>query len=791
MDAMLRKPLLEGSVLDEQISTELDAVQRGVDRYRRLEQEAVKRGDGAGLKPAERVLLYWLRPLIATIKQQQRRIRRGKYGPGFKEFGHVLCAVPADRVAVATLHHVIGSCMVDPDGVKFIRIVYGIGRAVIAEAHYDDIRHDPKATIKDLSKRLHRLTPRAVNRYARKNLADHRWSMIVCIRMGTWLYWTLAMDALATSGKEDPIAAFHHQRRYTRNRQMPAFVRMDDRVFQLIESGHMIREIIHPRYSPMIVQPYPWSDKAEGGYVRIRTPFISRPTQSQNQAIKAADLTQIYDCLNALNSTPMRINQPMLDLIEKHWENGGGSMRVPLRDDLPMPSIPHDFKTNPEAKKNWKAAAFDIHIERRALRGERISFLSKLSVAQEFAERDRIWFPYQFDFRGRTYPIPSHLNHQGDDAARGLLELGDAIEPGKRGREWLKIHLANCFGIDRVSFEERIRWVEASDLDWTQAEKPWQALAAMKALEDPESARHAYVSMDGTCNGLQHYAAMSQDKDLAVLVNIIPSDHPSDVYSDVSEATIPRVAADAERGKKEARWVVDLIDRTLVKQTVMTNVYGVTMVGARHQIQARLKDVGFEEERLYAASAYLSAVVRSAIGEVCKGADEIMEWLKVCAKLITTGKYADIVRWTTPLGLPVIQPYRKHRIVEIRTIAQRVSARVDDDDIPVKSGEQISGVAPNFVHSIDATHMLMTARACREEGIAFVPIHDAFWTHAESVDQMNRIIREQFVRLHSQPILENLRSEWTGQYPWCKFPPIPKQGNLDLSVVLVSQYFFS
>ena len=791
MDAMLQKPLLEGSILDEQISTELDAVQRGVARYRRLEHEAVERGDGAGLKPAERMLLYWLRPLIATIKKQQRRIRTGKYGQDFRTFGSVLCAVPADRIAVATLHHVVGSCMAQPDGVKFIRIVYGIGRAVVAEAHYDDIRHDPKATIKDLSRRLRRLTPLAVNHYAKKNLADPRWSQIICIKMGTWLFWTLAMDALATSGKEDPVAAFRHERRFIKLNNRPAYVRMNDRVFRLIEDGHLIRELMHPRYLPMIVQPYPWSDKVEGGYVRIRTPFISRPTQSQNQAIKAADLTQIYDCLNALNSTPMRINQPILDLIEQHWQGGGGSMKVPLREDPSPPPPVHDFETNHEAKKKWKAAAYEIHLECKMLRGERRSFLLKISVAQEFAERDRIWFPYQFDFRGRTYPIPSHLNHQGDDVARGMLELGEAVEPSKRGREWLKIHLANCFGIDNVSFDERMRWVDASDLDWTQAEKPWQAHAAIKALSDPEAARHAYVSMDGTCNGLQHYAAMSRDSNLAALVNIIPADYPSDVYSDVSQATILRVAADVERGKKEARWVIDLIDRAVVKQTVMTNVYGVTMIGARKQVQARLKDAGLEDERLYGASTYLSQVVLVAIEEVCRGAGEIMAWLKACARLITKGKHADVVRWTTPLGLPVVQPYRKYRTIEIRTIVQRVSAQIDEDNVPTKPGEQASGIAPNFVHSIDATHMLMIARACRDEGIAFVPIHDAFWTHAESVDQMNQIIREQFVRLHSQPILENLRSEWIREYPWHDFPPIPKQGNLDVSVILASPYAFS
>ena len=41
-------------------------------------------------------------------------------------------------------------------------------------------------------------------------------------------------------------------------------------------------------------------------------------------------------------------------------------------------------------------------------------------------------------------------------------------------------------------------------------------------------------------------------------------------------------------------------------------------------------------------------------------------------------------------------------------------------------------------------------------GITFASVHDCFWTHASSVPIMNRICREQFVALHSMPLIENL-----------------------------------
>ena len=45
-------------------------------------------------------------------------------------------------------------------------------------------------------------------------------------------------------------------------------------------------------------------------------------------------------------------------------------------------------------------------------------------------------------------------------------------------------------------------------------------------------------------------------------------------------------------------------------------------------------------------------------------------------------------------------------------------------------------------------------------GIAYAGVHDSYWTHAGTVDDMNRILREQFVQLHSRPLLQNLLDEF-------------------------------
>lgn len=129
--------------------------------------------------------------------------------------------------------------------------------------------------------------------------------------------------------------------------------------------------------------------------------------------------------------------------------------------------------------------------------------------------------------------------------------------------------------------------------------------------------------------------------------------------------------------------------------------------------------------------------------------------------------------------------------------------------------------------------MLMTALACTNEvspPLVFASVHDSFWTHAATVDEMNKSIREQFIALHSQPIMDNLRNEFLERYKdhvvfekaiddaslayvegvqrpssegqeairfsgtagWrpLQIAPVPERGQFDVSEVRESLYFF-
>jgi DNA-directed RNA polymerase len=85
-------------------------------------------------------------------------------------------------------------------------------------------------------------------------------------------------------------------------------------------------------------------------------------------------------------------------------------------------------------------------------------------------------------------------------------------------------------------------------------------------------------------------------------------------------------------------------------------------------------------------------------------------------------------------------------------------------ETPVNAQKQRATFPANFIHSLDATHMIMSAIVCKEHGLNFAAIHDSFWTHACDIDTMNKVIREQFIKLHKQSLMENLRNEFIERY---------------------------
>lgn len=56
--------------------------------------------------------------------------------------------------------------------------------------------------------------------------------------------------------------------------------------------------------------------------------------------------------------------------------------------------------------------------------------------------------------------MPPNLNHLGSDFCRGMLSFAEKRPLGERGLWWLKVHLANLCGQDKLSFDGRVEFID-------------------------------------------------------------------------------------------------------------------------------------------------------------------------------------------------------------------------------------------------------------------------------------------------------------------------------------------
>ncbi|KAJ8712475.1 hypothetical protein PYW07_005317 [Mythimna separata] len=465
----------------------------------------------------------------------------------------------------------------------------------------------------------------------------------------------------------------------------------------------------------------------------------------------AETLYPVLDSLNQLGEVPWLINKPILDLQIQIFRNGGNK-----KLDIAPPSSKLD--TSQFAGGADAAAAFKRRVAINRARAEMHSLwcdaLYKLSLANHY--RDSIfWLPHNLDFRGRVYACGPHVSALGADAQRALLTFARKQPLGPRGLRWLKLHAINLTGtMKKSTVDERLAYADSimdKILDsadrplegsrwWAESEEPWQTLACCMEIANavrspnPEEYMCGFpVHQDGSCNGLQHYAALGGDAAGAAAVNLAPLDRPQDVYSAVAAMVEEMRIRDAAAGVPAALILENFVRRKVIKQTVMTTVYGVTKFGARLQIAKQLKDIDeFPKEHVWTCSQYLTTKTFDSLREMFTSTKLIQDWFTDCAKLISA-VCGESVEWVTPLGLPVVQPY--YRRAGVTTGQYRPA--LDQHQRPCTM-KQRNAFPPNFIHSLDSSHMMLTGLHCEAGGVTFVSVHDCFWTHPRSVDTMNK-----------------------------------------------------
>lgn len=275
-------------------------------------------------------------------------------------------------------------------------------------------------------------------------------------------------------------------------------------------------------------------------------------------------------------------------------------------------------------------------------------------------------------------------------------------------------------------------------------------------------------------------------------------------------------------------WLDYGLTRSVVKRPTMTRGYGSETYGFRSQIIEDLMEpldvevmTGQRTEHPFGpdtgrqAASWLAKRIWDALAEVLQKTSEGMAYLQEVARLLASEGHG--ASWTTKLGFPVVQRYEEPEVkavdlwlydrtaevpeirdaeVTTRSVLRRYQVRVQTGSTGVLvKHRQANAIAPNLIHSQDATHLLASVRRALRYGIRdFLLVHDSFGTHAANIGLFGRAIREAFVVLYRRhdPFREfHKAAEAVLEGSGVQLPEPPTPGSLRLQDVLAAQYAFA
>jgi DNA-directed RNA polymerase len=484
---------MEGKELRE--LQELREVQQLDDGVTRYYKEANGQGAGDG-KAGRGLVKSTMKLLIPIITENVRMLEDGKAHPSQVPLAvQYMTELEADAVAYITARVAVSA---GATRAKMTRTAMQIANLIEEDYRFEELEQNEPALCNSMSKKAAKWSTSGARRRIMRKAAEVAgvrrmgWSEGEKLALGNRLLDWCAGIGLLQQGMERT------------GMKTPNLLEFTPEVEQRLRDNHVTLEAKRPVNVPMLCPPQRWSNPTTGGYLtpRMKKDFVRGVSKATRDEVFSVDMPEVYTAVNRVQATRWAINVPVLDVLEAAHSENGELAGLPQMEDQPLPDRPEiiDRKCKPDdmppkmkaAFTEWKQRSRVVYEHNAKLKSKRLALLTKLSIARDLKDRDVLYFPHSLDFRGRVYSMTSELSPQGDDTAKALIQFADGKPLGKSGGHWLAVHIANLFGIDKVSFEERVDWVikhtdqlmesAMNPLDgdrfWCKAEDPWSALAA-------------------------------------------------------------------------------------------------------------------------------------------------------------------------------------------------------------------------------------------------------------------------------------------------------------------------
>ncbi len=797
----------------EQFNLEHEMAHDGEKRFYDQILEARSRGEES-MTPAMRVIIKGgIEPISEGIEEEYKKIRSGKayaHAAIFEQLSYF----KNETIAYLALKTILDYCS---RGMALNTMAIRIGRVLEDDLMISSFLKQNKPLIDKVKRNVTRRTSNYKHRRnvikssaQKADLVFDNWTTERRLGIGLRL-----IDIIIT------YTNLFELYEKTVNKRKAKYIVATEKTMEFVRKRHGVISLLRPLRLPMVVPPVPWTGIKDGAYLSLKFPLIRTPLGSSiTDYIKMSEhegihFNQIYDVVNAVQETPWKINKKVLEVMQHFWYNIEEDVLGCLPKKTELDKKPYPKGGSAEDIKKWKQVSSKIYSENIRMRSHVLAFQKVLWVAEKYKDYDRVYYPHNLDFRGRIYPMPDYLTPQGDDSCKGLLQFAEG-RPIKteHGRRHFLMYGAALYGHDKLSDKNKLEWVSLNEKRilmvakhpmeykalWEGADKPWQYLAwcfeYRKFSESNLALLHMPIMVDGTCNGLQHLSALMKDPVGAAAVNLIDTgDTPNDIYQLVSD---------------EANKLYDgpiKIDRKLCKRPVMTTPYGATLYGMREQVRDELKkrknniDNSMEYDDFDEVVKVVDAIYEG-INMVVHKSRELMDWLQDIAEVVTMHNVP--IEWKTPFGFYVLQTYSSFKQKRIRTQLNgvlkgyRASMRemvINKQDVRKAK----NAISPNFIHSLDAAHLMLTVNDMRYEyGVKNLHIvHDCFGVHADNVDMLVHVLKENFIEMYTgegvlDSFIEDYLKPHLDKHDYFKVvEKRPMVGSLDINKVRESRFFFS
>lgn len=612
------------------------------------------------------------------------------------------------------------------------------------------------------------------------------------------------------------------------NKRSSHTVTFTKEAFNLILQARKYHMGMYVKYPILIMPPNEWQglkgnmgyyskDKYKGLAIKMRTNNIKHITEF----IEQQPMTRALNIINNISKTSWRINKKIYNVIDEVLRDNLVDYDSPRQQPYLIGKLPfnremvatdyvdgHSFgecytdgwKINtPIDKEAYKRYRFALDTQEDLIitnRSKSIALNLAMIDAKDYYNEPNMYFSYQFDFRGRIYPIQQHLNPQGKEEIKALIEFSNGY-PITTEEElyWFKIHGANCYGYDKLEYKDRVNEISKKEQEihlitsdpiryrgyWKDTDSPYLYLAwcfeYSDYLNNPTTFRsHIPIALDATCSGIQVYSGLLLDGEGAEEVNVT-GDTRKDIYGKVAAKVndylikgeynkfIDITTADGNKSTVStvatAASLAGKVTRSLTKRNVMTQPYSVTKYGMYNQLVDELEDKENTGGKFWVGDRWLAAKILvdlndRAIVEIVKGARIGQTFLKDITRTITgRGQY---VFYTTPIiKFPVLQRINKSREQRVNTELGRLVIKTYTDEI--HHIKMANGIAPNYVHSLDATLLFLTVEKMFSECNDFHLIHDSYGVPISYVTLLNKCVRESYIELFDSKPLHRFVSQ--------------------------------